>query len=95
MVSAKVWWVIVVVGGLNVVFFLIYVLFEVFELCALCCSIIVLLQWGQRSYMPNLFLDLRNVLVSESVKVVGGHSPSVSKICCMLKFLSRRFVRTR
>ena len=48
--------------------------------CALCCSIIVLLQWGQRSYMPNLFLDLRNVLVSESVKVVGGHSPSVSKM---------------
>ena len=33
MVSAKVWWVVVVVGGLNVVFFLIYVLFEVFELC--------------------------------------------------------------
>ena len=33
MVSSKVCWVIVVVGGLNVVFFLIYVLFEVFELC--------------------------------------------------------------
>ena len=30
--------------------------------------------------MPNLFLDLRNVLVSASVKVVGGHSPSVSKM---------------
>ena len=45
--------------------------------------------------MPNLFLDLRNVLVSASVKVVGGRSPSVSKMLCVLKFLSRRFVRTR
>ena len=34
MVSAKVWWDIVVVGVLNVIFFIVYVLLEVFELCS-------------------------------------------------------------
>ena len=34
MVPAKVWWVVVVVGGLNVIFFIVYVLFEIFELCS-------------------------------------------------------------
>ena len=45
--------------------------------------------------MSNLFLDLRNVLVAASVKAVGGYSPSVLKMWWMLKFLPRRFVRTR
>ena len=29
------------------------------------------------------------------MKVMGGGSPSISKMCWMLKFLSRRFDRTR
>ena len=34
MVSAKVWWDIVVVGVLDVIFFIVYVLLEVFKLCS-------------------------------------------------------------
>ena len=34
MVSAKVWWGIVVVGVLDVIFFVVYVLLEVFEMCS-------------------------------------------------------------
>ena len=34
MVSAKVWWGIVVVGVLDVIFFIVYVLLEVFEMCS-------------------------------------------------------------